>query len=56
MNKYEVQEELRKSEADLEKIGRSICSTPGSGKTWSEINNALEHVRDAIRSCYLIEE
>lgn len=36
-------------EAQLEELGRSICSVPSSGTSWSHINNALSELRRAIR-------
>ena len=49
-----VEDDLRKVEADLESIGRTICSVNGSGSSWASINNALEDVRDAIHNAFLM--
>lgn len=43
---------LRKVEAELEDAGASICSVQDGAVSWNEINQALAHVRDAIRNAY----
>jgi hypothetical protein len=45
---------LRDAERTLEEIGRSICSVPRSFVAHGHIDLALREVRDAIRSCYLM--
>lgn len=51
-----TEDDLRAVEGELERIGRSICSTPGGGDTWYRINCALEDVRNAIHNAYKMRQ
>lgn len=48
----EFENKLRKVEAELEDAGASICSVQDGGTSWSEINAALVHVREAIHNAF----
>jgi len=51
-----VEDDLRKVEKDLERIGRKVCDVPGSATTHGFVNQAVESVQAAIHGAYLMRD
>lgn len=47
-------DDARELEARLEELGRSICSIPSSGSSWSAVNRAIDELRSAIHNSYMM--
>lgn len=47
-----VEEDLRKVESELERIGRIVCPANGGCCSWNYINASIENVQNAIYHAY----